>query len=113
MQSYLPCSPDNINKVDEAYMRLIEESKIPGNITRKDWDRVRETAIETYKVNIKRNQYWLSNLQNANLYGMDPERILTVEKRLNAITTTQLEETARKYFTNQNIFKGYWLPENK
>lgn len=113
MQSYFPCSPDNISKVDEAYMRLIEESKIPGNITQKDWDRVRETAIETYKVNIKRNQYWLSNLQNANLYGMDPERILTVEKRLNAITTTQLEETARKYFTNQNIFKGYWLPENK
>lgn len=113
VQSYFPCSPDNIGKVDEAFMKLIEETTIPGDITDKDWERVREPAIITYRVNIKKNNYWLSNLQTAYLYGTDPERILTVEKRLNDLTPAQLEETARKFYTKQNVFKGYWLPEKK
>ncbi len=113
VQSYFPCSPDNIGKVDEAFMKLIQETTIPGDITAKDWERVREPAIITYRVNIKKNNYWLSNLQTAYLYGTDPERILTVEKRLNDLTPAQLEETARKFYTKQNIFKGYWLPETK
>ena len=113
IQTYFPCSPENINKVDEAFMKLIEGSKVPGNITKKDWERVREPAIETYRVNVKKNNYWLGNLQSAYLNGIDPERILTVEKRLNELTIAQLEETARKFYSTQNIFKGYWLPVSK
>jgi zinc protease len=113
VQSRFPCSPDNINKVDEAFMKLIEETKNAGNITDKDWQRVREPALEKYRTEIKRNQYWLNNLQAAYLYGTDPERILTVEKRLNDITPAKLEETARKFYTNYNVFKGFWLPQSK
>ncbi len=113
VQTYFPCSPDNITKVDEAFMRLLQETTIPGNITEKDWQRVREPAIETYRVNVKKNNYWLNNLQSAYLNGTDPERILTVEERLSKITPAQLEETARKFFSKENIFKGFWLPETK
>lgn len=113
LQSYFPCSPDNINKVDETFMRLVEETKTPGNITDKDWERVREPALEKYRVNIKKNDYWLNNLQAAYIYGTDPERILTVEKRLKELTPALLGETARKFFVDQNTFKGYWLPETK
>jgi len=113
VQSRFPCSPENINKVDETFIRLIEESKMPGNITAKDWDRVREPAIERYRIEVKRNQYWLNNLQAAYLNGIDPERILSVEKRLNEITPEQLEETARNFYTDMNVFKGFWLPESK
>jgi len=113
VQSYFPCSPENIKKVDEAYMRLVDETRIPGDITENDWKRVREPAIETYKVNIKKNNFWLSNLQSSYLTGTDPERILTVEERLNKITPAQLEETARKFYSKMNVFKGYWLPETK
>jgi len=113
VQSYFPCSPQNIEKVDEAFMKLVEETKIPGNITDKDWERVRIPAIETYRVNVKKNNYWLNILQSAYLYNTDPERILTVEKRLNDITPAQLVEIAQKYYTKPNIFKGFWLPESK
>jgi len=113
VQSYFPCSPENISKVDEAFMKLVEGTKIPGDITEKDWERVREPAIETYKVNIKKNNFWLNNLQSSYLNGTDPERIINVEKRLKEITPAQLEATARKFYTKQNIFKGFWLPETK
>jgi zinc protease len=84
-----------------------------GGITEKDWTGVREPAIQTYKVNIKKNQYWLSNLQSAYLNGVDPERILTVEQRLQAATHEKLIETAKKYYSTPNIFTGQWLPETK
>ncbi len=113
MQSNFPCSPDNIASVNETFLRLVEETKKPGNITDSDWKRVREPALETYRVNMEKNNYWLSNLQTAYLYGIDPNRILTVEERLNAITPAKLCEIANKYFKDVNIFTGYWLPENK
>lgn len=111
MQSNFPCSPDNIAAVNETFLRLVEETKQQGNITENDWKRVREPALETYRVNIQKNNYWLANLQASYLYGIDPNRILTVEERLNAITPAKLCEIANKYFKDVNIFTGYWLPE--
>ena len=113
LQSYFPCSPDNIKKVDSAFMSLVAGVKVAGGITDKDWTGVREPAIQTYKVNIKKNQYWLSILQSSYMNGTDPERILTVEQRLQAITPEKLIETAKKFYSTPNIFTGQWLPENK
>lgn len=113
MQSNFPCSPDNIAAVNETFLRLVEETKIPGNITESDWKRVREPALETYKVNIQKNNYWMNNLQAAYINGTDPERILSVEQRLNAITPAKLCEIAQKYFNGVSIQTNYWLPESK
>jgi len=113
MQSNFPCSPDNIAAVNETFLRLVEETKKPGNITDSDWKRVREPAIETYKDNMQKNNFWMNQLQTAYLYGTDPERILSYEKRINEITPARLCEIANKYFRDVNIFTGYWLPESK
>ena len=113
LQSYFPCSPDNIKKVDSAFLSLVAGVKMPGGITEKDWTGVREPALQSYKVNIKKNQYWLNNLQSAYLNGTDPERILTVEQRLQAITPDKLIETARRFYATPHIFTGQWLPESK
>ena len=112
IQSDLPCSPDNIEKVHKAFMDLIESTKANGGITDADWLKAREPAIEMNKVNLKKNDFWLNSLQNAYMNGVDPERILTTEKRLMAITPEQLTATARKFFLNTNNFlKAEWLPE--
>jgi zinc protease len=113
LQSYFPCSPDNIKKVDSAFLKLVDGVKMAGGITEKDWQGVREPGIQSYKVNIKKNSYWLNNLQSFYLNGVDPERILTVEQRLQAITPEKLIETAKKFYSTPNIFTGMWLPENK
>ena len=113
IQSQFPCSPENIEKVNTAFLDLIESTKVEVGITAKDWERVREPALEHFKVNIKTNEYWLSGLQNAFLNGTDPERIVTYVQRLKAITPEILVQTARKFYTNQNIFKAEWLPEVK
>ncbi len=113
LQSYFPCSPDNITKVDSAFRSLIEGLKKAGGITEKDWTSVREPALISYKVNIKKNQFWLNQLQAAYLNGVDPNRILTVEERLKAITPEKLIEIAKRFYSTPNIFTGEWLPEVK
>jgi len=111
IQSYFPCSPDNIEKVNKAFFELVESTKVNNGITELDWQKVREPAIEQNKVNLKKNNYWLSILQNASLLGTDPERILSKEQRLKAIKVDQLVETARKFYSSPNVFKAEWLPE--
>lgn len=110
IQSYFPCSPDNIEKVHTAFIGLIESLKTNGVITENDWQKVRQPAIEHNKEDLKKNDYWLSNLQSAFLFGIDPERILTKEARLKAITVEQLTAIAKKFYSTPNIFKAEWLP---
>ncbi len=113
IQSQFPCSPKNIEKVNTAFLDLIESTKVDGGITPQDLERVREPALEHFKENIKTNDYWLNGLQNANLYGTDPERIITYDQRLKAIIPEKLTQIARKIYTRQNILKAEWLPETK
>ena len=113
IQSTFPCSPENIQKVDKAFLDLVESAKIEGGITAKDLQKVRESAIEKNKVDLKKNDFWLNSLQNAFLYGTDPERILTKDQRLKDLKPEQLIETARKFYSGPNLFKAEWLPENK
>lgn len=111
IQTYFPCSPDNIEKVNEAYLKLIELVKTDGGITDKEWERVREPALKQYQVDIKTNDYWLGALTNAHYNQTDPNRILSVEKRLNAITPAKLTQIARKFYNSKNIMTAKWLPE--
>ncbi|NOU47153.1 MAG: insulinase family protein [Bacteroidales bacterium] len=111
IQSYFPCSPDNIEKVHTAFIGLIESTKINGGITDYDWQQAREPAIEKNEVDLKLNEYWLNALQTSFIYGTDPERILTKDQRLKEIKPEQLIATARKFYGNPNIFKAEWLPE--
>jgi len=113
VQSYFPCSPENVENVNTAFMGLIESTMKTGGITEYDWTQAREPALEQNKVSLKQNDYWLNYLQGAFLNGFDPERILTKDERLRAIKVEQLVETARKFYSNPNIFKAVWLPEKK
>lgn len=111
IRSSFPCSPDNIEKVHTAFFELIESTKVTGGITEIDLQKVREPALEKNKVNLKKNDFWLNSLQNAYMLGTDPERILTTEQRLKAITPDQLVVTSRKFYSTPNIFKAVWIPE--
>ncbi len=111
IQSYFPCGPDNINAIDTAFMQMIETVQKDGGITDDDVKKVREPAIEHNKVSLKENKYWLSSLQRAYRYGMNPERILEREQKLKSLTKEQLTAAARKFYSTGNIFKAEWLPE--
>ncbi len=113
VQSYLPCGPQNVEKLEKAYWDIIEGAKKAGGVTQLDLTKVNESAIQSYKVSVKTNEYWLESISKAELLGNDPGRILTLIDRINAVTPKNLVETANKYLNSTNVFKSVWLPEEK
>lgn len=111
LRSGLPCGPENVTKVDEAFWRIIESVKKPGGITQADLDKARKPLLERNKVRIKTNPFWIGIMQDADKNGYSPERLLTYEDRINAVTPEQLVQIANKYYTRENVYTATLLPE--
>lgn len=111
LRSNLPCGPENVEKVDEAFWRIIESVKKDGGITDADLAKARKPLIERNKIRVKTNPYWIGILQDADKNGYSPERVLTYEERINAITPGKLTEIAGKYYTRENVYTAIMLPE--
>jgi zinc protease len=68
--------------------------------------------LEQYKVNIKENGTWLSNLQSFYFPGNDPDYFINYEKHVNALTAKDVQETAKLLLGN-NVITGILDPEEK
>ncbi len=111
MQSYLPCGPENVAKVQNAFSEIIETVKKPGNIQAEELKKATETSIQKYKVGVKTNSYWLSSLSKYQQYGLPSANILNLEARINAITPDTLTKVANKYLINKNLIRALMMPE--
>ena len=47
---------------------------------------------------MKQNGFWTGSLQNNDLMGWDPLRIMKRKERIDLLTTALLHDTYRKYF---------------
>lgn len=111
IRSNLPCGPENVDKVDAAFWRIIESVKKKDGITEADLAKARKPLIERNKTRIKTNPFWIGILQDADKNGYSPERLLTYDERINAITPEKLIEMANKYYTRENVYTAILLPE--
>lgn len=107
----LPCGPENVEKLTTALMNLIKEAQEKG-IEQKDLDKVKETWKKQYHVNLQSNDFWLSGLSNAWIDQNNPENILDYEQKVDALTTTGLQQAAKKYLTLNNMAKFVLYPES-
>ena len=62
MQSYLPCGPENAEKVQVAFWEIINETKKAGNIKPDELAKATETAIQKFKAGKQTNGFWLGTL---------------------------------------------------
>lgn len=110
MQSYLPCGPENAQKVAVAYQDILKATSKPGNITNEEIKKAVETAIQKYKVGVKTNNYWLASLSKYQQYGLPSENIMNFEKRVKSITPSMLTATANKYLSTPNVIHAVLMP---
>lgn len=92
----IPCGPDNVDKLIAAALGELEKIKKNGP-TETDLNKVKETWKQQYLVNIKDNNFWARLLIQSIENGSDPGRILTYEKRVNALTPKDVQRIAKKY----------------
>jgi zinc protease len=110
MQSYLPCGPENAEKVKNAFWDILGECKKAGNISADEMTKAYETALQKYRVGIKTNGFWLGSLSKYQQFGLPTENILNYETRLKAVTPAMLTETANKYLNSKNILHALMMP---
>jgi zinc protease len=106
----IPCKPENVDRVIQEIFSEIK--KIQGNGPEQtDLEKVRENWRKQHQIDVRTNQYWLDNLQDAALYRTDPEEILEAEKRIQALDQAGIQAAAKKYFNTQNYVQVVLYPE--
>jgi zinc protease len=106
------CNPDRVDElVKEALMQL-DSLKIKqlDSIT---IEKVREIQRRTHEVNLKRNGFWLNNLQFYYGNNEDPKMILNYPKLVDHLTAQAIQEAVKKYFDMKNYVKIVLYPEKK
>ena len=110
VQASIPCGPENVEKLTEALMDLIKKAQEKG-AEQKDLDKVKETWRKQYEVGLQSNDFWLNGLANAWIDRNDPEGILDYEKRVAALTVSDLQKAAKKFLNLDNYVKAVLYPE--
>lgn len=106
----MPCGPENVKKLIDATQAEIQKIKDKGP-QESDLNKVKETWIKQYRDDLKENNYWLLKLLQTAELGTNPSDILTGETRINAITTKDLQEAAKRYFNTANYVQVVLYPE--
>lgn len=110
-QISFPCGPENAEKLTESALRELNKMIAEGP-SQKDLDKYKEGEILDNKKDLKENKTWLSSLSSSYLNDTNPERILTYEDRVKALTVKELQDVAKKYLT-KNKFIAILMPETK
>jgi zinc protease len=106
----MPCGPENVDKLVKATFDEIQKVKEKGCVEA-DLNKVKETWRKQYQENIKDNSFWAKQLQAYLESGSNNTEILSYEKRVEALTTNDIKETANKYFDLSNYVLVILYPE--
>jgi len=105
-----PCGPENVDKLTAALFDIIKNAKEKG-IDQKDLDKVKETWKRQNEDHMKQNEYWLQSLSTSWIDREDPAGLLEFAKKVDALTTKDLQDAAVRYFDMQNYIKAVLKPE--
>lgn len=104
-----PCGPDNAEKLTASALRELQKIIDKGPLD-SDVKKFKEAEILDYKKDVKENKYWLTSLNRSYTNGTNPEDILQVEAKVNAITSKDIQDVAKKYLTKDKVV-GILMPE--
>ena len=103
-------APENVEKLAVAFDGIIK-SVIAGNVTADDLLKAKEQRKKLIETQMKTNNYWVSAIENQDMYKSNPTLITTYFKRLEATTKEDIVAIAKKYLSNTSILKAVMNPE--
>ncbi|WP_395062712.1 M16 family metallopeptidase [Flavobacterium sp.] len=106
-----PCGPENTEKLISSALKELQKI-IDNGPEEKDVAKFKEGEIADYKKDSKENKFWLSNFTKSFNNTTNPEDILKMEENINAVTTKEIHDVAKKYLTKDKVI-GVLMPETK
>lgn len=110
MVLYLPCGPENVDKLLSASAEEIKNIQEHG-VDPKNLEKVKSQWHEKHKVNMKENGYWTSVLERVLYLNRDPNHVLQYDQWIDSLSSEQLQQTAREIFNGANEFTSILNPE--
>ena len=105
-----PCGPENVEKLTAALFEIIKNARDSG-VSQKDLDKVKETLQKQNDDKMTTNDHWLDVLTMAWIEHDNPAWIYDYSKKLAALTLSDMQQTAKKYFNMENYIKAVLNPE--
>ena len=108
----LPCGPEKVDTLLYAANKEIQDL-IKNGPSKENLEKVKQQWIEKYKVDIKENGTWLSQLESFYFPGDNPDYFINYEKYVNALTQKDVQDAAKLFFSTNNVVTGILRPEKK
>ena len=108
----LPTGPAKVDQAIGAVFAEIDRMKNHGP-SAAELNKVKQHWLQNHRKALRENGYWLSSLQSSVLEGTDPADILAYEQRVDAITTGDIRQAARRYLDANNYIQLVLYPEKK
>ncbi len=105
------CDPENAERLTQIVLREIQVLRTDGP---KD-DQVRnfkENKLKTWKESLEENNFWMSNLANADFNGDNLGDFMNYPGLVSAVTPEMVKEAAARYFNGDNLIIITLLPSD-
>jgi len=106
------CAPENVDKLINAAWDEITKLKNNGPAADDLEKFVAEEKIAN-KNQLESNGFWLSYLTNQYQEQLDPNEILSMNSKLDALTAAQLKNSMNAYWDGKNYIRAVLMPENR
>jgi zinc protease len=104
-------SPQNVDTLSRTVFKMIDSLKTFGPTT-DEVAKVKEQLLRAREVQLKQNAYWLGNIAARDQAGEPLSGLLSpYDDMVKALTATQIQDAARKYFDTAHYAKFVLLPQ--
>lgn len=108
----LPCGPAKVDTLVSAFNTELK-SIAQNGIAQSYVDKVKQAWIEKYKVDIKKNEYWLSALQSIHKKEKTAERLLNAQTYFEQLKSDDLKQAANLVYKAATKITAVQMPEAK
>lgn len=113
VMGYYTCSPDNVEKVQQATFEIMDEMAKNG-ISEENLKKAKEQLINGVESSYtSSNEYWAGQIKSKVLWNEQIKNLETIKAEINAVTLDDVKAAAAKYLTHSEYVKVTLLPETK
>lgn len=108
---YLPCGPENVDKLLAASDEQINLLKSKGP-DQKDLDKVKMQWKEKHRTNVKENGYWNGKLESILFWGRSKQSVLDYDNWIDQVNPANVQQAAQQLFSGKSRFTAILYPES-
>ena len=108
----LPCGPAKVDTLVSAFKSELDAIAQNG-IAQSYVDKVKKAWIEKYKVDVKKNEYWLSALQSIHKEEKSAERIINAQTYYEQLSSDDIKRAANMLKNAPTQIIAIQMPEAK